>query len=70
MKAILCPVVAVLLTLSLTAQTTHKSKAKSKAAAVTADDVKALPDALAAKSSANRSAAATNPGLEAVAGTP
>lgn len=52
MRAFLCPVAAILLTVSLAAQTTHKPKARPKAAAVTAEDVKALRDALAEQSSA------------------
>lgn len=52
MKAFLCPAISVLLTLTLAAQTNHKTRAKPKLAAVTAEDVKALREALAAQSSA------------------
>jgi len=52
MKKFLCVVVAVSLTASLIAQTSPKHKARPKAAAVTAEDLKALRDALAMQSSA------------------
>jgi hypothetical protein len=52
MKTFFSLVVAVSLTASLAAQTARKPSAKPKTAAVTADDIKALRDALAAQSSA------------------
>jgi len=52
MKTFFPLVVAVSLTASLAAQTARKPSAKPKTAAVTADDIKALRDALAAQSSA------------------
>jgi len=52
MKTFFSLVVAVSLTASLAAQTARKPSAKPKTAAVTADDIKVLRDALAAQSSA------------------
>jgi chemotaxis protein histidine kinase CheA len=52
MKAFFSLVVAVFLTVPLTAQMAPKPKAKPKAAVVTTEDLKALRDALAAQSSA------------------
>jgi len=52
MKTFLCFVVAVSLTASLAAQTARKPTAKRKTAAVTAEDIRALREALAAQSNA------------------